>query len=510
MAKNIVELLNRNSRKFPGKKAFVAESRSLSNLEMWEESNRIANYLIGAGIGKGDKISILTTNLMESIASYFGILKAGGVVVPVNYKSQPPEIRYQLDHSDSVAIIYEDRFKDNVLKGSDKLKKLSKKICIGGDAPTGHVSYAAIAGEAPASDPGISIDMNDECEIIYTSGTTGDPKGCVLTHWNVLVSCTMAAIAFRLSIDSRTLCAMPLYHSAPLNLTMLGTVFTGGTVILNKEYNPPVFLNTIQKEKVTHLFAAPVALLVPLMLPDFSNYDLGSMELWIYGGGPISKENAEVLMTKYKSENFMQVYGLSEAGPNGSFLSIGDQKRKAGSIGYCGSVTCNMRVVDENAIDVKPGQTGEIIISSDSNMKEYYKNPKATKETLREGWVYTGDLARMDEDGYYYIVDRKKDMIVSGGENVYTKEIEDVILSHSKVFQAAVFGIPHKDWGETVAAAVVIKPDTELTAEELKDFMKDKLAKYKIPRVIEFRDAMPSTPTGKIMKYQLKQEYSGK
>ncbi len=508
MAKNIVELLNRNMRKFPEKIAFVSESRCITNRQMWEEANRVANYLTGSGAKKGDKVSILTSNIPEFISIYFGVLKAGCVVVPINYRSQAPEIGYLVDHSDSIAIFYEDRFEDNVARSIEKLSRNINKICIGDEKDPGSLSYEKIIQSSSAVDPGITMGMDDECEIIYTSGTTGNPKGCVLTHWNVIVSCTMASIAFMLNIDSRTLCAMPLYHSAPLNLTMLGTVYVGGTVILNKEYNPPVFLSTIQKEKITHLFAAPIALLVPLMLPDFNSFDLSSMKLWIYGGGPISKENAETLMAKYKSENFMQVYGLSEAGPNGSFLAIQDQKRKAGSIGYCGSITCHMRVVDEKGEDIAAGQIGEIIISSESNMKEYYKNPKATNETIKNGWLYTGDLARMDEDGYFYIVDRKKDMIVSGGENVYTKEIEDVILTHPAVAQVAVFGIPHADWGETVAAAIVKKPDQTVEAEEIRDFLKDKLAKFKIPRIIEFRNVMPTTPTGKIMKYQLKKEHS--
>jgi len=510
MAKNIVELLNRNARKFPGKKAFVSETRTLTNVEMTAEANRVANYLIESGVKKGDKVSLVTSNIPEYISAYFGILKAGCVAVPINFKSQPPEIRYLVEHSDSVAVFYEERFRDNVVRGTEGFAGNPKKICIGGEAPAGHTAYSSIIGGFSENDPGIDLDMNDGCEIIYTSGTTGDPKGCVLTHWNVLTSCTMAAIAFELNIDTRTLCAMPLYHSAPLNLTLLGTVYTGGTVILIREYAPQPFLSAIQNERVTHLFAAPIALLVPLMLPDFASYNLSSMKLWIYGGGPISKENAEMLMAKYGSDRFMQVYGLSEAGPNGSFLRPEDQTRKAGSIGYCGSITCHMRVINEDGSDIKPGEIGEITVWSESNMKEYYKNPRATAETLRNGWVHTGDLARVDEDGYYYIVDRKKDMIVSGGENVYTKEVEDVLLSNPAVAQAAVFGIPHKDWGETVAAAVIKKPGAQITSDELKEYMKDKLAKYKIPRLVEFRDSMPVTPTGKIMKFQLKKEHSDK
>lgn len=504
---DVVELLNRNGRKFPDKPAIISDTRNLTYREFCEESNRIANYLVRHGVKKGDKVSLLTLNIPEYLTTFFGIMKAGGVVVPINYKSQAPEIRFIVEHSDSVALVYEDALAASVVKGIEGLKKLATVVSTAKEPAAGHTAFSEITASSSPDDPGIAISPDDECEIIYTSGTTGDPKGCVLTHHNCVISCLTAAIGFSMNLNSRTLHAMPLFHSAPLNLLMVGTMFCGGTHVLLREYNPQLFLKSIRDHAITHLFAAPVAMLFPLMMPDFDSYDLTSMKLWVYGGGPISRGNAELLMKKYKTNNLMQVYGLSECGPNGSCLLPEDQVSKAGSIGYCGAINSHMRVIGERGNDVGVDEIGEIIVWSESNMKEYYKNPSATAQTLRDGWVFTGDLAKMDGDGYFYIVDRKKDMIVAGGENVYTKEVEDVMLQIPEIAQVAVFGIPNAEWGETIVAAVVLKPDQVKSSDEIKLFMKDKIAKFKIPREVFVRDSLPVTPTGKIQKYLLKTEY---
>jgi len=504
---DVVELLNRNARKFPGKKAIISDHRTLTYKEFCDESNKIANFLISKGVKKGNKVSILTLNIPEYLTSLFGIMKAGGVAVPINYKSQPPEIDFIVKHSDSVALIYEESLAENVIKGIADNKNLSAIISTSNEPPAEHISFSSIINTSQSKDPNVAIRPEDECEIIYTSGTTGDPKGCVLTHHNCIISCLTAAIGFSINLNSRTLHAMPLFHSAPLNLLMLGTMFSGGTHVLLKEYHPQFFLKAIQDYSITHLFAAPVAMLFPLTLPDFDNYDLTSMHLWVYGGGPISKGNAELLMQKYKTNNLMQVYGLSECGPNGSCLLPEDQVKKAGSIGYCGAINSHMRVVNTSGEDVDADEIGEIIVWSESNMKEYYKNPEATSKTLVNGWVHTGDLAKKDNDGYFYIVDRIKDMIVTGGENVYTKEVEDVMLQIPEIAQAAVFGIPNEEWGDSILSAVVLKPGLKKTGEEIKAFMKDKLSKYKIPREIFVRESLPVTPTGKIQKFILRDEY---
>lgn len=504
---NLYELLNFAAERFPNKDALIWNNGKMSYQDLKENSNRFANYLLNNNLQKGEKVALIFYNTPEMIVALFGILKAGGVVVPISYKSQSPEIQYLVEHSDSTFVIYDQTLSDVIVKGTSNNKQIKSFISLGTASKKNHVSYSDIIKKSSEKEPLIKIEMNDTAEIIYTSGTTGDPKGCVLTNYNVFLVAMMAAATFGFDIKTRTLHAMPLYHSAPLNLMMFGTMLTGGTHILLREYHPQFFLDTIEKYKVTHTFAAPIAILMPLQLPNFSSYNLTSMKLWVYGGGPISRENAKLIIEKYKTEKFMQVYGLSEAGPNGSYLLPEDQVRKAGSIGFCGTMNAHLRVVNEKGENVKVNEVGEIIIRSETNMKEYYKNPTATSKTIVNGWIYTGDLAKRDEDNYIYIVDRKKDMIISGGENIYTKEVEDALQKHPAILLAAVFGIPHPQWGETVAAAIVLKQNSNVTSNEITEFLQDKISKYKIPKIIKFYTNLPLTPTGKVIKYHLKKDF---
>jgi feruloyl-CoA synthase len=243
------------------------------------------------------------------------------------------------------------------------------------------------------------------------------------------------------------------------------------------------------------------------MIPSFDEFDLSSMRVWMYGGGPIPAETALMLMDKYKSDNFYQCYGMTEAGPTGTVLFPKDQVSKAGSIGRSGLPGCDVRVMKTDVEPAESGEVGEIWLKADSIMKGYYKDPEATAEVFNDSWYKTSDLARVDEDGYLFIADRTKDMIITGGENVYSKEVEDAIGSHPDVAEVAVIGAPHPEWGETVVAMIVTAKDKELNEDMLKSFLNDRLAKYKIPRTIKFIDELPHTPSGKVMKYKLREEY---
>jgi feruloyl-CoA synthase len=282
----------------------------------------------------------------------------------------------------------------------------------------------------------------------------------------------------------------------------------GGTTVLIREYHPLHFLQAIEQEKCTIYFGAPISYTLPLqMLPSFDTFDLSSMRAWIYGGGPIGADTARMIMSRYKSDHFYQVYGMTESGPTGTTLAPKDQLRKAGSIGRSGLPGCDIVVMKTPAEAAKPGEVGEIWLKADSMMKGYFKDPAATQEVFEKGWYKTGDVARLDEDGYLFIVDRTKDMIVTGGENVYSKEVEDAIVACPGVAAVAVIGIPHKQWGETVAAFVVPAKDGKCDEEKIRSFLSDKLAKYKVPRTITFVDNLPYTPSGKIMKYKLREAY---
>jgi feruloyl-CoA synthase len=244
------------------------------------------------------------------------------------------------------------------------------------------------------------------------------------------------------------------------------------------------------------------------MVPNFDTYDLTSMRAWIYGGGPISADLVKVIIEKYKNDKFYQVYGMTESGPTGTVLLPKDQLRKAGSIGKSGLPGCDLKIMKTKDEEAKPGETGEIWLKADSMMKGYFKDPEATKEVFEDGWYKTGDVVRIDEDGYLFIIDRIKDMIITGGENVYSKEVEDVILTISGITAAAVIGLPDPEWGETVAAFIVKAKDSDITEEKIIEHCSKNLARYKIPRQIFFVNSLPYNPSGKVMKYLLKEQYN--
>ena len=500
---NLVAILESNTRKSPEKDCIRAGGRGYSFREIRDTAAKAAGLFQSLGLTKGDRIAIMSQNTPSFVIAFYGALMAGGVVVPVNHKLMPPEVDYILNHSESKIFLFD----GSLVSVADKLASSINKMAM--DSPGGtHGRFEELLAAAPPLTP-VEIGDDDLAEILYTSGTTGKPKGCMHTHRGVVMSGITGALAIKMDEDDRLLMAMPIWHSSPLNNWFTGIQYVGGTTVLIREYHPLHFLQAVAGEKCTIYFGAPISYIMPVqMLPNFDTFDLSSMRAWIYGGGPIGPETARMIMAKYKSDRFYQVYGMTESGPTGTTLMPKDQVVKAGSIGRSGLPGCDI-VVMKNAREVaKPGEVGEIWLKADSMMKGYFQDPGATKEVFEKGWYKTGDVARLDEDGYLFMVDRTKDMIVTGGENVYSKEVEDVIAACPGVAATAVIGIPNPEWGETVAAFVVRGKDTDLTEEKLREFLGDKMAKYKIPRTIKFLDTLPYTPSGKIMKYKLREEYA--
>lgn len=360
-------------------------------------------------------------------------------------------------------------------------------------------SLAAGSGENPELD----ISVYDVAEIIYTSGTTGKPKGVVLSHNCVYAVGTMMAYEAEIRYGDRALLLMPLTHSAPLNLFMIGAVYAGAMCVVGN-FTPQAILKTCQDAKTTHFFGAPVAYLLALQVPDFDEYDLSSAKYWTYGGAPMGKAALNMVRSKFPGK-FMSLYGLTESGPNGIPLFPDEHEQHVGSIGRRGAVNCEVKIVTEEGIIAGPGEEGEIYLKSPSIMLKYHNKPDATKEVMVDGWIKTGDMAQIDQDGYFWVKGRKKDMIISGGVNVYPKEIEDVLIQHPKVADVAVVGVPHAQWGETVMAVIVPKgaaPDKQ----ELQAFCKQHLADFKLPRIIRFDQSIPRNASGKILKHLIKRE----
>lgn len=499
---NLAEMVDLNARKYKEKDCLRYNGRAISFTELKEKAEKSAALLQAWGVGKGDKVALMSFNTPAYVICYYGILKAGAAVVPVNHKLTAPEVDYILEHSEAKVFLFDGALAEVALK----LQSTVKKAAIDSDAE----GFTRFESEMENGNPFNPVEIHEEdlAQILYTSGTTGKPKGCLHPHRNIVSAGIAGALGTQMVEDDVVLMAMPIWHSSPLNNWFMGAQTVGATTVLLREYHPVHFLQAIQNEKCTVYFGAPISYIMPVqMIPNFDDFDLTSMRCWIYGGGPISGDVAKMLMAKYKSDKFYQVYGMTESGPTGAVLPPRDQVRKAGSIGSKALPCADMKVMKSVNEEAGPGETGEIWLKADSMMKGYYKNPEATAGAFHEGWYRTGDVARVDEDGYLYIVDRMKDMIVTGGENVYSKEVEDAIVSHKGVVEAAVIGKPHQEWGETVVAFVVPKAEEAPTVDQLKAHLAEKLAKYKIPREITFVKDLPHTPTGKITKYTLRQQY---
>ena len=496
---NIPQILDTNFRKLGNQDCLTADGKNWTYSQIKTESELVAAVLQEMGIVKGDKVAIMSQNTPAFVYSFYGILKAGGVVVPVNHKLAAPEVDYIISHSESRILLFDGSLSEMACKISVPVRKFSI------DSFSDSFDQLEKLLDGARSFKPVEISDLDIAEILYTSGTTGKPKGCLHTHRSVVMAGITGALAMKLDEGDRMLMAMPIWHSSPLNNWFIGIQYVGGTTVLLREYHPVHFLQAIQQEKCTVYFGAPISYILPIqMVPQFNDFDLTSMRRWIYGGGPMAADTARLVMRSYKSENFYQVYGMTEAGPTGTTLFPRDQLAKAGSIGNRALPGADLRVVRVDGKQAEAGDIGEIWLQSDSMMVGYYKNPEATEAAFDGRWYKTGDLARIDEDGYLYIVDRLKDMIVTGGENVYSKEVEDAIAGLPGVMEAAVIGKPHVDWGETVVSFIVPKKGETLDPEVLKKALSEKLARYKIPREFNIVDELPHTASGKVMKFRLR------
>lgn len=494
---NISNLLARSARKYPKNIAVISMGKETSYEGLESLVNRVANRLIDTGIERGDKIGIFMPNVLEFVVMYFAIQRVGAVVVPINAKFVKKEIEYVLEHSDAKAIFaHELIFSQAADIEFDGLKVKT------GAATEEWFSFDQFISEVTTSEIVCHLKDDDDSTLLYTSGTTGNPKGVLLTNRSVLAVSHMIAIEMEVKPESRLLIMMPLTHSAPLNLFLVTAFLVGATAVCTPTFTPDMLIDTVETHKTTHFFGAPVAYLLTASSPRIETADLSSMRWWVYGGAPLSKGEVLHVQKQFQTEHLVCVYGLTEAGPSGAILHAEDHPERAGSIGKRAPFGTEIRIVNEVGEDVKPGEIGEIVLYGEGNMKEYYKNPEETSNIFLDGGVRSGDLARVDEDGYMYIVDRKKDVIISGGVNIYPKEIEDVILQHEAIFEVAVIGVPHAEWGETVKAVFVAKEP--LLVEDLKRLLEAKLASYKVPRLFEQVEALPRNAAGKILKQQLR------
>ncbi|MYL54072.1 long-chain-fatty-acid--CoA ligase [Pontibacillus yanchengensis] len=500
---NISEVLAMQARRHPMHEAIVSNAERLT-YEEWDETvNRLASGLAAYGIDQGDKVVLHMPNVKEFLFTYFAVQRLGALIVPINAKLAQDEIEYIIDHSDAKAFITHELLFNQVsgIEGTNV-------ICIKtGAALKGWYAFQDVLNQGSEQAIISPLHEDDEAAILYTSGTTGRPKGVVFTNRNILTVATMICIEMTMNKNSRVLHMMPLSHSAPLHLFMVSATYVGATHVLAPTFTPDLLLDLVSTEKTTHFFGAPVAYLMTAKHPSIQEYDLSSMEYWVYGGAPLGTKEVEFVKQQFKTDRLTCVYGLTEAGPNGTLLLPEEHDSKAGSIGQRPALNCEVAIVDENGDYVPYGQVGEIVLRGEGNMKGYYKDEEKTLATFKDGWLYTGDMGKRDEDGFIWVIDRKKDVIIAGGVNIFPKEIEEVLSTHPAIAEVAVIGVPHPDWGETVKAFVVVEDDHQFASleQDCKRFLEEKVANFKIPRIYHKLDALPRNATGKLLKQQLRQ-----
>jgi long-chain acyl-CoA synthetase len=490
---NLASLLTESAERAPRAPAIRLGEVELSYGELDERSARLATLLGERGLEPGDRVGVMLPNVPEFPVAYYGVLRAGGVVVPMNVLLKRREIAFYLKDSGAKLLLAWHGFGEEAAAGAAEAG--SEAIEVEPEA-----FAATLAEHAPAPDVAETAE-EDTAVILYTSGTTGKPKGAELTHANLARNADVSArTTSGIQAGDVVLGALPLFHSFGQTVGMNASLKVGACLTLVPKFDPGEALATMQRDRVTHFYGVPTMFGALLHHPEREDYDISSLGTCITGGASMPVEVLRGFEEAFGAK-VMEGYGLSETSPV-ACSNHPDSERKAGSIGTP-IEGVEMKLVDENDEEVAQGEVGEIVIRGHNIMKGYWQRPDATEEAMRGGWFHSGDMARVDEDGYFFIVDRKKDLIIRGGYNVYPREVEEVLYEHPKIREAAVVGVPHDEWGEEIGAAVVLMEGERLSAEEVSAYVKDRIAAYKYPRLVWFLDELPKGPTGKILKREI-------
>ncbi|PKN37365.1 MAG: AMP-dependent synthetase [Deltaproteobacteria bacterium HGW-Deltaproteobacteria-2] len=484
--------------------------REMTWREFDDKANRFANFLLGRGLTKGHKVGILLMNCLEWLPIYFGILKTGALAVPLNYRYTEDEIKYCLDLADCDVLIFGPEFTERVVAIRDNIPKIKIKLFLGVGRPAFAESYYALTACCSSTAPKIKLSDDDDAAIYFSSGTTGFPKAILHTHRALMISCEVEMAHHKQTRKDNFLCIPPLYHTGA-KMHWFGSLLSGSKAVLLRGVKPEWIFKVISEEQITIVW-----LLVPWAQDildaiergdiKLENYKLQQWRLMHIGAQPVPPSLIKRWKKYFPNHEYDTNYGLSESiGPGCVHLGI-ENIHKVGAIGKAG-YSWELQIADENGCPVKQGEVGELCVKGPGVMKCYYKNPEATAEVLKNGWLYTGDMARLDEDGFIYLVDRKKDVIITGGENIYPVQIEDFLRTHNAIKDVAVIGLPDHRLGEIVAAIVELKPGASSSEAEIAEFC-NALPRYKRPHKIIF-EKVPRNPTGKIEKPKLREKYYG-
>ncbi|HWL23744.1 AMP-binding protein [Neobacillus sp. MER 74] len=501
---NLHERLQIYAKNRPNDVAVIYGDTNRTYLELYERVNALANSLIEAGVKKGTHVVLYMKNRIEMLEALYALSTAGAVAVPVNYMIEGNDLRTLVNSSDATHAIVETEKLAAYETVLDVLHTITANstIIIGGTALSSiYLDYEKLISNGSTEPPNIEVTGKDVAAMIYSSGTTSLPKGILFTHETMIYRAFIGATEWKLNFGDTVLISVPMYHSVG-HLFSFYIGLTGTKLVITRDFDPRDTLSKIQNEKITFAFFVPTQYVMMLQVPDFDDFDLSSLKMLLCAAAPLAESVKKRIIEKFKT-NLSEFFGCSETS---AFIILrpDDVIRKTSSVGQqCAFF--QVRLVDDEGIDVGVGEEGEFVVRGAGLFSEYYKLPEEMEKSfLPGGWFKTGDMGKVDDEGFYYLLDRKKDMIISGGVNIYPKDIEDVLFTHPDILDAAVIGIADEKWGEAVKAVVVLKSDSDIDEKQLLDFCNSKLAKYQNIKVLEAAPSLPRNPSGKILKRELR------
>ncbi|NEK85231.1 long-chain fatty acid--CoA ligase [Blastococcus saxobsidens] len=501
------EILARNARRDPAKVALIFEGEQRTFGELDTRVNKLAQALLARGVAPGDKVAVLMYNRLEVVESYFACQKIGACPVPMNFRLAPGEVAYIFGNSDTVGVLADEELAPLAMEAAGRSAQIGFTLVTGGSAPEGAESYEAALESAPDEAPDVLVDEGDLAFLMYTSGTTGLPKGAMLTHRNLVTNTVNWVTELQATREDVWLSGLPLFHIGGVN-GVLPFIYLGATCVItaSTNFDPELSLQLLARHEVTLCYFVPTQWQQICSLPGVADIDTSRLRVALWGASQAPPSTLELLTRTFPSVGIVNAFGQTEMSSNTTFLKPADAVRKMGSVGKP-AVNVEVRIVDEAMADVAPGEIGEIVYRGPTVMAGYYKNEEATRAAFEGGWFHSGDLVRQDDEGFIYVVDRTKDMIISGGENIYPAEVERVVERHPAVAEVAVVGVPHPKWVETPVAVVVPRAGVEPPAEEIIELAKQNLASYKKPTAVVYIEELPRNASGKILKRQLRDQF---
>jgi long-chain acyl-CoA synthetase len=503
--RNLTEMLDNTVGKYGNREGLTSASERLTYQQFASAVNRVSSALYHEyGIRKGDRVALMLSNGLEFAITFFSVVKLGAIGVPINTAFKGGELAYQVKDSGAAMLFVEPEFHQLIADVRSEIRCVKYIFVTGDQTPEGTLAFSQLLEQSRYVPVHTKVDETDGAVLMYTSGTTGRPKGALLLHKGMVAAAIDVDEWFHWRAEDKMLLTVPLFHVTALAMILCSSVYAGVPLVLMKKFKAVDALRVIQEEKITAMIVVPTIIWLMLNAPEFDQYDQSSLRMVAAGGAASTEALLRLCAERLPGVELVPGYGLTEAtGVTHTTSTLREALSKTGTVGRPVPVI-EAKIVDASGKELPPGESGELLLRGCQVFREYWNNPEATRDTIVDGWLHTGDVAKVAADGYTYILDRMKDMIIRGGENIYSIEIENVSLQNPRVLEAAVVGVPDPVFGEQVKAVLVLEPGEQATVEEMQEFYSQHLAHYKVPKYIEFRESLPRNPAGKVTKQHLK------